>query len=314
VQVHTIQLDVLSTRQAQSDERTSERLADLQGRLDEVEVRGDAAKQAVAGVEAQLDMVQDAQSAQAELKANVEALRAEVEALQADLQAVQEAQALALAEFGAVQTDLQGDKDTQAADMQALQEAQDRLEADLSALQADQQAIETVLEALQTEVEAGIEALTEATAGNDEQLAALDAALQGERAPAALYRELQLVRAMELVTRGRLLLAQNNLGQARSDVEAGRAVLDALQSRVSPGQALALADIVALLDTVLESLPTAPVAAADGLDGAWQLLIVGLPVETTVAPTLTVSPGVTVTLTPTVTVTTTVTPSPTTSS
>jgi hypothetical protein len=149
--------------------------------------------------------------------------------------------------------------------------------------------------------------------GNVENLAALAAELQGKRAPAALYRELHMLRAMELVTRGRHLLAQNNLGQARSDVEAGRDLLAALQSEVSPGQALALADIVALLDAALESLPAAPVAAADGLDGAWQLLVVGLPVETTVTPTLEVTPGVTVTLTPTVTVTTTVTPTPTTS-
>jgi hypothetical protein len=74
------------------------------------------------------------------------------------------------------------------------------------------------------------------------------------------------------------------------------------------------------LDGALDSLPNAPVAAADGLDGAWQLLLVGLPPEVTARPTLSLSPGVTVTLTPTLTVTTTpevtttLTPTPTTSS
>jgi hypothetical protein len=263
---------------------------------------------------AQLDTVQEAQSAQADLKAGLGGLQADVDALQADLQSMEEAQEAARVDLEVAQAALQGAQDLRQAEIDALQEAQDQLEADMVAMQADQKAMEQSLETLEAEVEAAAEALTEAVAGSEEKLAALGAELQGERSPAALYRELQVVRAMELVTRGRLFLAQNSLGQAQSDIEAGRDLLDALQSEVSLGQAVVLADIIALLDGALDNLPTAPVAAADELDGAWQLLLVGLPVEATALPTLAPTPGVTVTLTPTVTVTTTVTPTPTTSS
>jgi hypothetical protein len=82
-----------------------------------------------------------------------------------------------------------------------------------------------------------------------------------------------------------------------------------------------MAAIVARLDAALDNLPDTPVAAADELDGAWQLLLAGLPTEpeiastveitatVTLTPTVSLTPTATLEATPAVTVTATITPS-----
>jgi len=140
---------------------------------------------------------------------------------------------------------------------------------------------------------------------------------QEDPAIAALRRELYIVKAMELVTRSRLLLGQNNYGLARQDVQAARAVLAELESRVLDYQRATLSAMIARLDLVLEDLPGSPVIASDDLEIAWQLLVKGLPGEPplptaspaastpTTTPTVTITPTVTTPATLTITVTTT---------
>ena len=81
---------------------------------------------------------------------------------------------------------------------------------------------------------------------------------------------------MQWLIRARLVLVQNNLGLAQVDLLAARRVLVALQVELSTEQAeqaAQIAQVVARLDAALGYLPTAPVAAADELEGAWQLLV-----------------------------------------
>jgi len=52
-----------------------------------------------------------------------------------------------------------------------------------------------------------------------------------------------------------------------------------LQLVVYPFQTAYLGEIAAVLEQTLANLPAAPLAAADNLESAWQMLAVGLPVE-----------------------------------
>ena len=155
---------------------------------------------------------------------------------------------------------------------------------------------------------------TEANSLND-QVKSLEGQIQAEDAPvAALRRELQLVKAMELVTRSRLFLVQNNLGTAEQDIIAARDLLAALA--VPSYQAEALASIIAHLEAASNSLPETPVLASEELEIAWQLLVRGLPgepplVSSTITPTVitnTLPITITIPLTPTVTLDETPTP------
>ena len=99
----------------------------------------------------------------------------------------------------------------------------------------------------------------------------------GDPAVKTLYQELQLLKAMELITRSRLFLGQNNLGLAQVDIQSARDLLNGLQNQVEPYQASAVNAVAQRLNLALGNLPAAPVLAADDLEIAWQMLIRGLP-------------------------------------
>jgi len=172
-----------------------------------------------------------------------------------------------------------------------------------------------------------VDLLGEAISAQGESLATLQDRMSGDRSPEALLRSLQVLRAMELLTRSRMLLVQNNVGLARTDLAAARELMIELQPVVPADQQDAIEEVIARLDAALSALPGSPVAAADALEGAWQLLLAGLPsaattaaeAEATVAPaegtpTAEVSPTVesvpTAEPTPTVEATPTPTPTP----
>jgi uncharacterized membrane protein (Fun14 family) len=102
----------------------------------------------------------------------------------------------------------------------------------------------------------------------------------GDPAIKTLYQDLQLVKAMELITRSRLFLGQNNLGLAQVDIQAAHDLLNGLQNQVEPYQAEEVNAVVQRLNLALGNLPGAPVLAADDLEIAWQMLIRGLPNKT----------------------------------
>jgi len=123
----------------------------------------------------------------------------------------------------------------------------------------------------------------------------LDSQLQAEDAPiSVLRRELQIVKAMELLTRSRLFIVENNLGLAKDDLQAARDLMATM--KVSASQTQSQENIVARLDLAIGDLPDSPVLAAEDVEIAWQLLLKGLPGEPLIptssyeAPTATVTP------------------------
>ena len=114
------------------------------------------------------------------------------------------------------------------------------------------------------------------------------------------------LRSMELLTRARFNLVQNNLGLARQDIQAARDGLLAIQSQVPEDQASTITNLLTRLESALNKLPGFPVAASDDIEGAWNLLTMetgsmspsGTPVSGTPTPTQDQTPGPTVTPTP----------------
>ncbi|HSF81172.1 MAG TPA: hypothetical protein VLA49_08055 [Anaerolineales bacterium] len=180
-------------------------------------------------------------------------------------------------------------------------QALDELQTLLANLEGAQEAREQALEDIQAssnerieEVARSVEQVNQSLQGLDSKLADFEATLSqtngdiqevakrliAEDTPvAALRRELRLVMAMELLTRSRLFLVQDNLGLAQNDIQAAHTLLTDLQTRVPDYQVGALQDILDGLEAALENLPDRPILAAENLEVAWQLLQGGLPDE-----------------------------------
>lgn len=201
--------------------------------------------------------------------------------------------------FTDIQTHLENTESTQQA---RVEEAFDSAQATAG---AQAEAVNIALETADAEL-AGLASRIEQPDKNMQALAtqvqALEIKIQDGDAPVtALRRELQLVKTMELLTRSRLFLGENNIGLAQQDIQAAHDLLVTLQTQVPAYQLDALAAIVIRLGLALENLPAAPVLATDDLEIAWQLLQRGLPEELSQAPNTTevsLSPNLTVTPTP----------------
>jgi chaperonin cofactor prefoldin len=291
VQVHAIRLDVLEARQEQVAERLTERLDDVQERVRGLEAQQDQDRQALARLEAQIAAAVTAQAAQATRLDRLTAIGSDLAALQAALAQVEEAQQALRADAAAVQES----REATQADLEATQADLKATQADLEALQQDLQALGEELDATASgldAIEAEINTVSEAAAEQSEVVTALQQRLSGELSPEALLRATQMLEAMDLLTRSRLLLVQNNVGLARTDIAAARERMLELQPTAPTDQQDAIEEIVTRLDAALDALPQSPVAAADALEGAWQLLLAGLPsgaaagaeAEETVAP------------------------------
>ncbi|MEE9512437.1 MAG: hypothetical protein V3V46_00045 [Anaerolineales bacterium] len=91
--------------------------------------------------------------------------------------------------------------------------------------------------------------------------------------------QLQLIRAMTLLSRAQFWLSEANLGQAGEDVASARAMIDA-QAEKWRGEAenedriTILDEVVDRLDIALEDIRTQPSIAEDEIEIAWKLLIV----------------------------------------
>ncbi len=91
--------------------------------------------------------------------------------------------------------------------------------------------------------------------------------------------QLQLIRAMTLLSRAQFWLSEDNLGQASEDVTAARAMISAQaekwRDQTEYGDRVTVLDeIVSRLDIALEDIRTQPSIAEDELEIAWKLLIV----------------------------------------
>ncbi|HET7144633.1 MAG TPA: hypothetical protein VFI68_11485, partial [Anaerolineales bacterium] len=118
-----------------------------------------------------------------------------------------------------------------------------------------------------------------------------------------LKHEVMTTRALDMLGRARLYLAQSNFGLAKEDVQAARDLLAELQTETDDDL---LAQVVDRLDLALGNLPIFPVVASGDLEIAWQLLMTGTSVNAATAtpspepfPTFTPTPSLLLTSTPT---------------
>jgi hypothetical protein len=180
---------------------------------------------------------------------------------------------------------------------QQLADLQTKLET-LETVQNEQDGSLTEMEQRLSDIEIEITARTESLAALERLQSELEE--QNQVISSELKRQIDLLKAMELLSRARLSLYQSNFGLAREDVQIARDILAGIEANASETDAENLGAVIFRLDMTLSNLPDFPVAASDDLDIAWQILLTGLPEETPSA-TMTPTPSaanVTVTSTP----------------
>lgn len=178
------------------------------------------------------------------------------------------------------------------------------LEDDVAVLQTQLNEVNARMDTIETSV-----ALHTASLEKLEEIqAALESALgqKNDEFLLELKHEVMTTRALDMLGRARLYLAQSNFGLAKEDVQAARDLLAVLQTETNDDF---LAQVVDRLDLALGNLPAFPVVASGDLEIAWQLLMTGMPVNTVTA-TPSPAPFPTFTPTPSLLLTATSTPEP----
>ncbi|GAB4520971.1 MAG: hypothetical protein Fur0018_01050 [Anaerolineales bacterium] len=126
--------------------------------------------------------------------------------------------------------------------------------------------------------EARFSALEQQITTQQEGLTLLSNYLMSTEAPlTTLYREVQLVKAMQLLTRSRVSIELGDTGLARQDVQAAYDLLAALRPIVFGDQTPALEAILTRIELTLNDFDAAPSLVPNDLENAWQLLLAGLP-------------------------------------
>jgi hypothetical protein len=104
-------------------------------------------------------------------------------------------------------------------------------------------------------------------------VAALEADLADTESPAQqLGRRLEMIRALETLTRARLWLNQDNLGLAADDMQEASDILDQVAADAPDQEAAVLDTITDRLGLAIANLPDSPVVASDDLEIAWRQL------------------------------------------
>ncbi|MGB2908965.1 MAG: hypothetical protein WBB55_00125 [Anaerolineales bacterium] len=234
-------VEELDARMQQNEDQISRRMDNIADRLAVIEDQSDSFKEALADLEVQLEAIEASQ----------EILAAGQSEIAEDIQAL----------------------DTEVSDMETRLGA---LESDLQAYISIKETLQAKLETLQVDVEAASSFIT----GFNQNAETLSDQITsyGERWQ-ALENEIQLLKAMELLTRSRILLVQGNTDLALADIQDARDLLADLSGKVSDFQETALLEITSRLDTVLERINTAPKSVVNLLESAWKMLFEGLPDE-----------------------------------
>lgn len=176
------------------------------------------------------------------------------------------------------------------------------IQSGLESLRKDLGELQTSLERLD-QLEKDLKAMDTRQAQSAGLLATLE---EGFRAPGgkldSLRREVETLKAMNLLTRAEVNLAQNNFGLAKNDVMAARDVLLAMHGSLPEDEKANVTAWIARLDLALANLPAFPLIAANDLEAAYQMLALGvLPPPPTPGPiTATPTPWITPTPSPTI--------------
>jgi uncharacterized protein YoxC len=171
----------------------------------------------------------------------------------------------------------------------------DEMEGQIAALQEQVNELTTRVNALEGSIETQTESIDRLKALQE----AVEDKLQQNNSEmlVQLRHEVMMTRALDILGRARLYLAQSNFGSAREDIRSARDLLAQLQ--VETGN-LVLDDVITRLNLALDNLPLFPVIAAGDLEIAWQLLVSGeAPAEPEAIATFDPTPAPTPTLVPT---------------
>jgi hypothetical protein len=144
------------------------------------------------------------------------------------------------------------------------------MEAEIAALQTQLEEMNSRVTALETSVEAhtqSIQRLEEMQATLETQMRTSDDAILLE-----LKHEVMRARALDILARGRLYLAQSNFGLAKADVQTARDLLAELTTETDDE---VLEQALNRLDMSLANLPDFPIIASGDLEIAWQILTSG---------------------------------------
>ncbi len=172
-----------------------------------------------------------------------------------------------------------------------------RLEEEISALKSQLEETNGRVNSLETSIEAHTASLEKLT----EIQTTLETQLQENNNAALLQlkHEVMTTRALDMLGRARVYLAQSNFGLAKEDIQNARDLLVALQSETHED---VLEQVLERLDLALGNLPAFPVVAAGDLEIAWQILISGEAAVLPPAPTPTLVVPFTPTLVPSPTI------------
>ncbi|MBI3167721.1 MAG: helix-hairpin-helix domain-containing protein [Chloroflexi bacterium] len=145
-----------------------------------------------------------------------------------------------------------------------------KLESEIATLQAQLDEMNSHLTAL----EGSVEAHTASIENLEEMQAALETQLQenNDAVLLELKHEVMFTRALDILARARLYLAQSNFGLAKTDVQTARDLLVELQAEKGD---YVLAKAIERLNLALGNLPEFPVVASGDLEIAWQILVSG---------------------------------------
>jgi chaperonin cofactor prefoldin len=242
IQENTIHIANLEALHEQDKNQLTQRLDDLQTRLEALAVQNDQDKETVAELKAQLTEAQSAGN------------------------------------------DLQNAQETNLGRLDALQSSLDEVTTSLEAMDNKVTSLEQAFDRQHGDIQTMQEALT------------------SQDAPvAALHRELQMVKAMELLTRSRMFLLNKDIGLAQADVQAARDLLMEVQLGVQPFQTGAIQEIVNRLNLAITNLAVVPSLADQDLEVAWQLLMRGIPSEASLEATASITVPETIQVTSTAT-------------
>lgn len=172
-----------------------------------------------------------------------------------------------------------------------------------SAMVSDLEEQISVYEGYFEDVQTDIENLGLSTEENQRELEELAALMEGQDEIGTLRQELELLKVMELVTRVRVSIGQENIGLAKDDLQTAQDLLVSLTSELPAFQAQYLSDIAQRLALAAENLDRATNLVDEDLEVAWQLLLQKLPQEQLetidLTPTIVPTEGADVTPTPT---------------
>lgn len=256
VHTNTHKIQEISAEFEDSSEIFSQRLVDIQARLETLEIQNDTDKQTINDLGAQLKVAESALQEQATSLENLDPLQSMLE------------------EYGVK--------------LSSLEEQVSAYETDLDELQKSIMALGLSLEVYGTQIE-----------GNKAEIETLNAQIEARDPVGYLRQELELLKVMELITRARVSIGQENIGLAKDDLAAAQDLLAGLHAEVPASQAEYLSEISQRLGLASENLTGNPDLAYEDMEVAWQLLLQGLPDESELTPTPTPGEGGEVEPTPT---------------